>query len=364
MKNPNFSFLLFFFCALYTSCSTGSDEQETSTDSKASEIVRLIAQDSATGISLPKEIWAIHHDVNDNYWFGSKNNGLYRYDGLKLDHFTTLAGLAGNSVREIQEKEGVIYIETSGGVSKYENGQFTTLPLDSSKTQDWQLSANDLWFSCNAFAKDVYRLNGDVLQLLQLPRQDLTGALGLSADDVAGNFGYNEYSVFGVEKDDHGNLWLGTFTACAFMYNGEKFTWFGETELSTLPDGRVPGVRAMPMDKDGNYWLSNIKHKYQLNPDGSYTKLPGIDLSKHDVNIGLPYFMSSVRDQKGNLWMVTYGDGIWKWDGEHLDQTFLEKNGKEVLLICIHEDRDGVLWLGTDTNGVWKMENGEWFQWE
>ena len=38
-------------------------------------------------IELDPEIWAIHQDVKGNHWFGSKNNGLFRYNGKELLHY-------------------------------------------------------------------------------------------------------------------------------------------------------------------------------------------------------------------------------------------------------------------------------------
>ena len=279
---------------------------------------------------------------------------------VKNCFITVEDGLAGNSIRQIKELNGDLFIESSAGVSKYSNGTFETLKVDSTRRHDWLLTDNDLWFSCNGYTRDIYRYDGEVLQLLELPRQDLYNELNLKPQDPSQSFGYSPYSVFGVQKDPMGNLWIGTFTACAFKYDGEQFTWFGEQELSSLPDGRVPGVRSMPMDQEGYYWLSNIKHKYQSHNNGTYSKLPGIDLSQQNVDIGLPYFMSSTIDKDNNLWMVTYGNGVWKYDGEKLEQIFLEMDGKEVLLICIHRDREDRLWLGTDNDGAWMLDDGTW----
>ena len=71
--------------------------------------------------------------------------------------------------------------------------------------------------------------------------------------------------------------------------------------------------------------------------------------------------MSGVLGVEGNLWMTTYGGGVWKYDGDTLSNIEIKNEEGEVLLITIFEDRDGVKWLGTDNDGVYK-QNGDQFE--
>ena len=67
---------------------------------------------------------------NYNFWFGSKEQGLYRYDGKYLRHFTMKDGLCDNRILSIQEdKSGNMYFDTGGGISKFDGQAFSTLPL-------------------------------------------------------------------------------------------------------------------------------------------------------------------------------------------------------------------------------------------
>jgi len=310
--------------------------------------------------ALNQNIWNAFHDTKGHYWFGSNGSGLYRYDGRELMQFSTEDGLVDNTIRSVSEDHsGNLYIETPEGVSKYDGQSFKTLPVIGSDESDWKLESGDIWYNSNGNAQDIYRCDGEALHELYLPRQDLVKAFGKDFDPKLSVFSFNVYSVFGIDRDKEGNLWIGTCAAGAYRYDGESFTWFGEKELSILEDGRVPGVRAMIQDKDGYFWLSNILSKYKLNEDGTYEKLSGIDLSEQDVNIELPYFMSAVNDDEGNIWMSSYGDGVWKYDGEKLEQFKLKEGEKEVTLISIYKDREGSLWLTSDNSGVWKYVDGD-----
>ena len=340
--------LLIFVSINFLSCNGQVKSEHNQTETKTIKIGKTVSE-------LNDQIWKIFQDSNGIYWFGSNGNGIYSLDGSELKQFTTVDGLVNNSIRGIQEdKDGNIYIETTEGISKYDGKQFTTLKAIKSSYNQWKLETNDLWFGYNAY--DLYRYDGDSLFELKLPRQDLKNAFGIEPEGVPFK-GLNNtpYAVFGVNKDKDGNIWFGTSTAGAFRYDGNSFLWFGEKELSTLPDGRVPGVRSMLQDKNGYFWLSNFISKYKIEPSNlQYEKVKGIE--KETPN----YFNSGIVGNDGNLWMTTYGGIVWKYDGKTLT-SFKIHNGKEVvLLVTIYQDKNDVLWLGTDNDGVYKL-NGDKF---
>lgn len=327
-----------------------------SEQNKTTEIGTIVSE-------LDNQIWAIFQDSKGNYWFGSNGNGIYEFDGKKIIQFTTKDGLVHNQIRGIQEdQKGNLYIETHNGISKFDGIMFTTLqPVQLSKN-DWKLEPTDLWFGYNA--NDLYRFDGESLYELKLPRKDLKKAFGMETEGVPFEGNNNSpYAVFGVNKDTDGNIWFGTATAGAFRYDGDSLLWIGEKELSTLPDGRVPGVRSMIQDKDGYYWLSNFYSKYKINPHlpKGYEKVKAVDLSQEITQDKILYFMSGIADTERNLWMTTYDGGVWKYDGKTLSN-FEINNGKEdVLLICIYLDNKGTIWLGTNNDGVYK-NNGANFE--
>ena len=311
---------------------------------------------------LDHKIWKVYQDQNNNYWFGSNGNGVFHYDGKQLLQFTKKDGLIDNTIRSIQgDHLGNVFIGTPEGVSKYDGDKFTTLEAIISDANEWKLTPNDLWFNCNGNA--LYRYDGASLFNLTLPEQDLKAAFGIDAVGVPfKGMNNSPYAVYGLDKDKAGNLWIGTVSAGAFRYDGNDFLWIGEKELSTLPDGRVPGVRSMLEDKNGYMWLSNFISKYQIKDNGSaYEKLVGIDPANEDLQDRLGYFNSGLSDEEGNLWMTTYGGGAWKYDGQAL-LNFPVKNGvTDALIISIYQDNQGVLWLGTDNVGAFRF-NGERFE--
>ena len=346
--------LVFLISNNLASCNGQLKSESEQAEIKSLEFGKVVSE-------LDDQIWRIFQDSKDNYWFGSNGNGIYKFDKTIITQFTTKDGLVNNSIRGIQEDSGGnIIIMTSNGISKYTGTEFITLKPVKSSNNEWKLQPNDLWFG---YINDLYRFDGKSLYELELPRKDLKKAFGMDTSQGNNN---NPYAVFGVNKDKAGNVWFGTESAGAFRFDGEIFLWFGEKELSTLPDGRVPGVRSVIQDKDGNYWLSNFYSKYRIAPDlpNGYEKMKAVELPKEIVKDKILYFNSGIADENGNLWMTTYGGGVWQYDGETLSN-FEINNGKEdVLLISIYQDNKGTIWLGTNNDGVYKRIGNDFKKFE
>ncbi|MEO1437975.1 MAG: two-component regulator propeller domain-containing protein [Bacteroidota bacterium] len=307
------------------------------------------------------QIWAIHQDANGYFWFGSNGQGIYQHDGQTLHQLTTSDGLVDNTIREIHEDHlGNLYIETPKGISQFDGTSFHTLPILPQAESSWENAPTDLWF--NGIGDYLYRFDGQQLHDLQLPEQDLS-PLGLDTNVPLQEQRFSPYAVYGINKDDDGNVWFGTVKAGAFRFDGTHFLWFGEPELSTLPDGRVPGVRSILQDQEGYVWLSNFHSKYRINPDApkGYDKLKAVDLPEALIGDKIGNFNDGFKDPNGNLWMITYGGGVWKYDGNQLTNIEVKNELGTVLLLCIAQDKEGTIWLGSRNDGIYK-QNGSTFE--
>ena len=340
--------LLLVILAMFSYCRGQSNTENKGVKTNSYSMGELVSK-------LDNKIWNIYQDQKENYWFGSNGNGIFYYDGKNLKQYTKKDGLVDNTIRGIQgDNFGNVFIETPEGISKYNGTTSTTLKPITSSPNKWKLEPND-----------VYRYDGEFLFELTLPKMNLNEAFGTKVKGLSfKDMNHSPYSVFGIDKDKEGNLWIGTIVAGAFRYDGESFLWIAEKELSTLPDGRVPGVRSMIEDKYGYFWLSNFISKYSINDKGAivkYEKLKGVDIPKEQFQKRLTYFNSGLSDNDGNLWMTSYTGGVWKYDGNNLVNFPITNEKSEVLLISIYQDNKGVLWLGTDNDGVYKF-NGETYE--
>lgn len=351
--NPIKTFLLIIISSTFISCKGQEKTEPKITETKSFEFGKTVS-------NLDNRIWAVFQDSRDNYWFGSNGKGLYHFDGKILRLITSDDGLINNTIRGIQEdNKGNIFIETPKGISKFTGENFTALKVIVSENNQWKLEPNDLWFNCNGNANNIYRYDGENLYELQLPQKDIKNIFGINENEIS----YSPYSVYGIDKDKKGNVWFGTVLAGAFRFDGKSFLWIGEKELSRLENGQEPGVRSILEDKNGDIWLSNFKNKYKIesNSKDDYKKLKAAELSEEIIKEKLLYFNSGLTATNGDLWMTTYGGGVWNYDGKTLSNYELNNGEEDVLLISIFQDNYGTLWLGTDNDGVYKY-NGETFK--
>ena len=304
---------------------------------------------------IDKSIWVIFQDRKYNYWFGSNGKGAYCFDGKNIKQFTTEDGLYSNHIRGIQEdKFGNIYFDTPNGVSKFDGGKFISLIPIKWAVNQWKLQPDDLWFKRNGDVLGALRYDGDTLYQLDF-------------SEISSNKISSEYAVFSIYRDSRGNVWFGTLTAGVGCFDGITLNWIYEDEFASLEDGRAPAVRSILEDEDGYFWFSNLIYQYSisLNSEKSqqsfnYERVKRIELSQQEVKMNLPYYTSAVTDKK-NIWMTTYNEGVWKYDGENLTNYLLNDAGTNVLTMFIYKDNAGSLWLGTDNAGVYKF-NGKTFE--
>lgn len=155
-----YTILLTSFFSTFTSCN-GQNNSKT-----------LQEKTIEVGVTVPgldKTIWAIYQDKKTNYWFGSKENGVFFYNGQQIKQMTVKDGLVSNAIRGFQEdSEGNIFIETEQGVSKFDGQTFTTLQIANpeSPTNDWVLDPDDLWFRIGASNNGPYQFDGKYLHFL------------------------------------------------------------------------------------------------------------------------------------------------------------------------------------------------------
>ncbi len=317
----------------------------------------IIDGNIATGDAVSEiddSIWGIYQDQNNIFWFGSNGEGVYRYDGKAIIHFTTKDGLCNNYIWSIQgDTSGNVYFNTRQGISKFDGQTFTT--LNPAASSEWKLQPYDLWFNGTQDSGLVYRYDGATLHRLELPKTQLGEAfIAKFPRSQYPNMVYSPYDVYGILKDRSGNIWFGTTCLGACRYDGKSFTWITDSALLESP------IRCIYEDKNGNYWFGNSGQAvYHYNGKNivNLREEKGIG----DVEGTLVSYMSIAEDNNGDIWLATYGAGVWRYDGEHVTRYPINDGSTNVTLFFVYKDNHGDLWLGTHNAGVYKF-NGTTFE--
>ncbi len=291
-------------------------------------------------------VFSLLEDKSENLWIGSYGGGLSKYDGKTFTHFTTNEGLVNGTVFSIlEEKNGNLWFGTnSGELSKYDGKSFT----------------------------------------------NFSSREGLGAN-----------AILSMLKDKKGNYWFGTSGSGVSKFDGKYFYNF--TKKQGLKSNNV---RCMYEDKIGNIWLGTDSGvcKYDGNRVEAFERgekkmsdAPG-DLKKingklvktftnYSTKEGLcnNLIFSIIEDKNENLWLGTYGGGVYKLvlspsaepvlspsaalrtgsaEGSQQTATFTQFSEKEGLsnnfVFSILEDKNGNLWFGTCGGGVVKYD-GKYF---
>ena len=317
---------------------------------------------------LGDNIMLVYQDKKDNYWFGSWQNGLYKYDGKVIKHYTTKTGLPNNRIDEIKEdKMGNVYFNTSSGIIKYDGKSFSILKV-AEAGGEWKLMPNDLWFKDGWNTGFVYRYDGNSLYKLPLPKTKL------GEDHISNNPNNpNPYTVYSIYKDRKGNVWFGTGAVGAFRFDGQSFEWILERDVvEVLNDPSEPsnGVRSIIEDKEGYFWF-NSKYRYKIYGSNAsstattdsifYSRAESVGSLDGKSDGNLFEYLSIAKDNNNELWIATYNAGVWRYDGKHITHYTVKDGSKEITLFSIYKDNAGNLWLGTHENGVFKF-NGKSFE--
>jgi len=359
---------ILFFCTLtlFTSCSG----QNTSHIGGIGDTVK----------TLGNSVWYIFQAKNNDYWFGSDGQGVYRYDpsaslttsSKTIIQYTTKDGLPNDRIRGIQEdRSGNIYITTLEGISKFDGQTFTTLPPIESN--EWKLDPNDLWFSIPGKTKEYgpYRYDGKSLYHLKFPKHYLEDEYHTRNPNPLSS----PYEVYTIYKDRKGNMWFGTAALGVCRYDGKSVSWMYERELTETPEGGSFGIRSVIEDKEGKFWFCNTHYRYTIYPidtagryrDESkkglinYKKEKGIDLSVTQNGDDFIYYQFIIEDNQRDLWMSTYREGVWKYDGVDMTHYPVRDGKEDIKIVSIYKDNHGNLWLGTQEEGAYKF-NGNTFE--
>jgi ligand-binding sensor domain-containing protein len=290
-------------------------------------------------------------DKAGNLWFGTTENGLYKYDGKSFSQFLVINGLTSNNITSIlEDKDGKIWIGTEAGLCLYDGKTFANIQIPLRKNLPpnqfrkthavlsiMQAKSGKLWL---ATIDDVYIYDGKSFTPFIIT-------------DTLGGWHYVEK----IMEDKAGNIWFGgRGVEGVYRYDGKSITNIALKELSTFRSDsiRIGHNWGWPQlqDKNGNIWFSNWGGVYRYDPSASL-RTGSKSFTSFTKKDGLSGDMVAriIEDKKGNLWFG--GAGLSRYDGKSFT-CFTKKDGLSNLGVwSILEDKTGNLWVGTRETGLY-----------
>jgi len=271
-------------------------------------------------------IYSILCDSKNNMWFGTKNDGLIKYnekDGWTKIDLTKFSSYTQNYVLTIfEDSKGNIWIYNLYGIFEQVDGQ-------------WK------YFNSNKYPN--------------IPTL-----------------------IYSITEDNTGNIWFGTWGQGWYKYDGTSFTkcspyrkndvrnnidamkWF-ENKLYLATEGGLlqytddgikrlttanglvsNGINCLLADNYGYLWIGSNAGLNYIKGDSI-----GIALNDHGFN-GIS------EDNHGNLWLT--GIGAEFYNGVSITKIYRKENGLLTNNIkCVAVDKNNNLWLGSYDKGIIKF---------
>jgi ligand-binding sensor domain-containing protein len=332
------------------------------------------------GLKLPVVVPAIHepHTAGTPEIILAKDPYVQDNNPESISIFNTLHGLKSNLISSLmQDQKGNLWIGTweGNGVTKYDGQTFTNYSTEQGLTSDWincifEDRAGNIWMgtvkdginkfdgkTITHYSKDQGLSDNFVWNIIQ----DRQGDIWIATNNGLNKYNGSTFTHYGTEQgfphnifrglleDSKGNIWIGV-NGGLICYDGKTFQDY--SDALHIPEN-VHEVISIIEDKNGNIWFgSNTVGLFKY--DGQY-------VNQYTTNGGLSLNNISkiIVDKKGNLWITTWGGPLNKYDGKSFTHLGADQ-GLTGIIISVLEDRNGIIWLGTN-RGITRYD-GEIFK--
>ncbi|SVD04741.1 uncharacterized protein METZ01_LOCUS357595, partial [marine metagenome] len=247
-----------------------------------------------------------------------------------------------------QDKDGNLLIGTSNGLSIFDGDKFTnynfTHGLGNGFVTDIKVVGNNIWVGCGKRPKTGGNVTiGGGLSIFNgktFKSFDLTTLQNL--DPLVS-------SVRVIEKDESGNMWIGTHGGL-LKYDGSKFHIY--RQVNGLPRNTVNDI----LIDDNGLWVCTSNGLVNMQDKGIKVIVP---LGKN----GLTYEgVQSISKSNDGIYFIGSANGVFLYDPNSF-RTITSYEGMPIpghWTRGIHDialDRDGFLWAASGNGGVYKLND-------
>jgi ligand-binding sensor domain-containing protein len=341
---------LVIFLNLNFACIKNKREKKNLVANAGNEIILEHVTDT---LKYKSGIRSILQDSKGNYWFGSDQEGVCRYDGKLFTYFTTANGLPGNQVKEIKEDElGNIWFGTNKGICSF-NGKEIIRLSPGIKENTWTVPTTGIWFGTGD-NDDIIRINNQQVYRLKNPNY------------LAGKMPADNFGTTGFSKGKKGNIWF-SFYSGVFGYDGQRFRFITDSVMNYDGKNEYMHVRSILEDSKERLWIGNNGIGLLLNEGDSIINFSQkMGLAKGPVFGArspagtLMHVFAIQEDKQGNIWFGDRDNGAWRYDGKMMKNFIIDSALNTQHIWNIYEDKKGNLLFAMGDRGVYKF-NGKDF---
>ena len=287
----------------------------------------------------------IYQDSKGYMWMGT-NDGLDRYNGYEFKHYKydkdEKNSIAHNYIVDIiEDKDGYIWVSTINGLTRINTDKDEMKNYYSDK-DNGNLSDNNLWqILCTTEDKFlVSSING--LNLYDKEKDAFNRVL-YKENELPSQY------IYSIKEDSNGHIWVGTDKGLVEL---DKNLNIVKSYQDTIGENRVYNVYD---DLKGNLWVCTLDDGlFRINLDDKSVK--SYKNSENEYSIASNSVRDAINDSSGNLWVATdKGLCIFNYENEEF-VTYSKKASESNALVnnsifCLFKDKSELIWIGT-YNGI------------
>jgi ligand-binding sensor domain-containing protein len=266
-------------------------------------------------------------DREGGIWSGTFEEGLLHIHGGRVDSFTHVDGLSGDTIATLYEdREGNVWVSTLDGIDRFRAPSAVTYSVEQGVVRLVDSVAVDtgggIWISTS---RGLYRRHGaHVEQIL---------AKGLPS---------GEASLF---EDSKHRMWLGSRFGLGYLEAGRFIRVRG------VPDGYVDAIGE---DDGRNLWIAHRNAGLlRVSPDLGVQAIPWTKIGKTGSATRL-----AVDQVHGGLWLGFLAGGIVHFVDGNVRASYSVRDGLgKGIVNDLRISADGTVWVATD-GGLSRVKDG------
>ena len=283
----------------------------------------------------------IYQDSKGYIWIGT-NDGLDRYNGYEFKHYKhdkyDKNSIANNYIVDIiEDKNGYIWVSTIGGLSRI-NPDKDEIKNYYSKEDSGNLSNSNLWQILCTKDNRLIASTIDGLNVYDKNKDKFTRILYKEGELPS------QY-IYSLEEDINGHIWVGTDNGLVEL---DKDLNIVKSYQDAIGDSDIYNVYD---DSKGNIWVCTLDNGlFKINLDDNSVE----NYKNNNSKISIPSnnVRDIISDSEGKLWIAT-DKGLCTFDYER--EEFITYNKKSYQsnsliddeIFCLLKDSSGLIWIGT-----------------
>lgn len=307
---------------------------------------------------LPQtQVYCLFQDSQGIIWIGTKG-GLSKFDGIEFENFTSKNGLNFDFVTRFQEDgKGGMYIGTKLGANHFKDGKIKPLTIPGAAGVSFYLvdKLGHIWLNENRgklfCVKDGKRIEDHPIFSL------------LEEDELISNYhatlGSDEISIV----TNHGKIitWNGLNVKLVLdkqkLYRpiyGADNQLFGVGKDSLYHISNQRTIPIMSMDNLAVRYISSKNDIYLVDKETAsfLYHFDGNDIYEYEQHFNM--IMDILIDDEKNLWIGTEA-GLWRLQSRGF-QNFLADVSNNYYTWTVLQDKDDNIWMGSYLYGIKKYD--------